>query len=31
MTWSKEFCLGEQYNTKEELRALYGSEYVIKN
>lgn len=21
MTWSKEFCLGEQYNTKEELRA----------
>lgn len=31
MTWSKEFCLGEQYNTKEELLALYGSEYAIKN
>lgn len=31
MTWSKEFCLGEQYNTKEELRVLYGSEYAVKN
>lgn len=30
MTWSKEFILGEQYNTKEELREMYDSDYAIK-
>ena len=30
MTWSKEFIVGEKYNTKEELRTLYGSDYTAK-
>ena len=29
MTWSKEFCIGEKYNSVENLKKLYGSEYVI--
>ena len=31
MTWSKEFCIGEQYNSEESLRSMYDSEYSIKN
>lgn len=29
MTWSREFCIGEQYNTVEHLRELYASDYAI--
>lgn len=29
MTWSKEFCIGEQYNSKENLKAMYKSSYAI--
>lgn len=29
MGWSKEFCIGEQYNTKENLKKVYESDYVI--
>lgn len=29
MTWSKEFCIGEQYNSKENLRRMYDSAYAI--
>ena len=29
MTWSKEFCIGEQYNSVASLKAMYGSEYAI--
>ena len=29
MTWSKEFCLTEAYNTKERLRKMYSSEYAV--
>jgi mannan endo-1,4-beta-mannosidase len=29
MTWSKEFCLGQDYNTYERLRAMYQSSYAI--
>ena len=29
MTWSKEFCIGEQYNTVEQLRNMYESPYAI--
>lgn len=29
MTWSKEFCIGEQYNTVEALREVYRHPYVI--
>ena len=29
MTWSKEFIIGEQYNTVENLKAVYNSPYVI--
>ena len=29
MTWSKEFCIGEQYNKTDNLRAMYKSEYAI--
>ena len=29
MTWSKEFCIGEQHNTNERLRAVYESSYAI--
>lgn len=27
MTWSKEFCIGEQYNSVENLKAMYESAY----
>lgn len=30
MTWSKEFCIGEQYNTVEETRRMYESDYAVK-
>lgn len=30
MTWSKEFCIGEQYNTVEETKKMYASDYAIK-
>lgn len=29
MTWSKEFCIGEKYNTIEIFKANYQSEYAI--
>lgn len=29
MTWSKEFCIGEKYNTVAALRKMYGSRYAI--
>lgn len=29
MTWSKEFCLGEQYNTIEDLVRMYSSNYAV--
>ncbi len=29
MTWSKEFCIGEQYNRQEAWNAMYRSKYVI--
>lgn len=29
MTWSKEFCIGEQYNSKESMRKMYNSSYAI--
>lgn len=29
MTWSKEFCIGEQYNTTERLKSMYDSSYAI--
>lgn len=29
MTWSKEFCIGEQYNRTEQVRAMYASDYAI--
>lgn len=29
MTWSKEFCIGETYNSKEEMKKLYNSSYVV--
>lgn len=29
MTWSKEFCIGEQYNSKENLRRMYDSDYAV--
>lgn len=29
MTWSKEFIIGEQYNTVDNLRTLYNSPYVV--
>ena len=31
MTWSKEFCIGEQYNTEEALRQMYESGYAESN
>lgn len=30
MTWSKEFCIGEQYNTVAETRKMYESDYAVK-
>lgn len=29
MTWSKEFCIGEQYNRAESLKAMYDSSYAL--
>lgn len=29
MTWSKEFCIGEQYNKVEKLKAMYNSGYAV--
>ena len=29
MTWSKEFCIGEQYNTTERLKSIYDSSYAL--
>lgn len=29
MTWSKEFCIGEQYNSREAVQAMYTSQYAI--
>lgn len=29
MTWSKEFCIGEQYNTTDCLKSMYDSSYAI--
>lgn len=29
MTWSKEFCMGEQYNSTENLKKMYDSEYAL--
>ncbi len=29
MTWSKEFCIGEKYNSVENLKKLYASEYAV--
>ncbi|MBQ8798499.1 MAG: beta-mannosidase [Lachnospiraceae bacterium] len=29
MTWSKEFCIGEKFNSVENLKKLYVSEYAI--
>ena len=30
MTWSKEFCIGEKYNSKENLSRMYQSSYSVK-
>lgn len=30
MTWSKEFCMGEQYNSTEQLQKMYESDYALK-
>lgn len=29
MTWSKEFCIGEQYNSVEAMQAMYQSGYAV--
>lgn len=29
MTWSKEFCIGEQYNKTTDLKSMYSSDYAI--
>ncbi len=29
MTWSKEFCIGEQYNRMEQLKKMYKSDYAV--
>lgn len=29
MTWSKEFCIGEQYNSVENLKKMYDSDYAV--
>ena len=29
MTWSKEFCMGEKYNSAENLKKMYESDYSI--
>lgn len=28
MVWSKEFCIGEQYNSADQMREMYGSDYA---
>lgn len=30
MCWSKEFCIGEQYNSEDIVKKMYASEYAIK-
>lgn len=30
MTWSKEFCIGEKYNSSQNLKAMFQSEYSVK-
>ncbi len=30
MTWSKEFCLEEKYNTFDDIRKMYGDSYSVK-
>ncbi|MBO4981184.1 MAG: beta-mannosidase [Lachnospiraceae bacterium] len=30
MAWSKEFCMGEQYNRVEKLKELYTCDYAVK-
>ncbi len=29
MTWSKEFCIGEQYNSVKKLKEMYESRYAV--
>jgi len=29
MTWSKGFCLSEEWNTCEQLRKTYNSDYAV--
>ena len=29
MTWSKEFIIGEQYNSTDSLRKMYSNPYAI--
>lgn len=29
MAWSKEFCIGEQYNKISNLKSMYGSDYAV--
>lgn len=29
MTWSKEFCIGEKYNSVKNLKKMYDSEYAV--
>ncbi|MDY3257240.1 MAG: beta-mannosidase, partial [Ruminococcus callidus] len=29
MTWSKEFCIGEQYNSTTQLQKMYASDYAL--
>ena len=31
MTWSKEFCIGEKYNSKINLSNIYKSDYALKS
>lgn len=30
MTWSKEFCIGEQYNSARQIKRMYDSDYAVK-
>lgn len=30
MLWSREFCIGQEYNSRENMKKLYDSSYVIK-
>ncbi|MFR5027626.1 MAG: glycosyl hydrolase [Coprococcus sp.] len=29
MTWSEEFCIGEKFNSNENLKAMYDSQYAV--